>query len=140
MRHARIKGKDIYLSEKEYKGLLKRFNPKRFKRSDSRLYAERYENKAKCCFCDQASRINVFKWCDPCPFEILKSRGIIGCFQAIHSVLTKYELNVLYNKFILDDDVIAFEAREKTGKKILQKIYSAAKEGFKKVKPIRRKK
>jgi hypothetical protein len=137
MRYAKIKGKDIYLTEKEYEKLLKRFDPKRFKKVENTYYDYmEYKNNARCIFCDNALLLTNYstKLCEVCPFGVLEFRNIIGCFTAIHSVLTRYEKQVLYRKFDFDDDNISFTGREETGKKILRKIHSAIEEGFKKVK------
>ncbi len=132
MRCAVIRGKDVYLTEKQYTALLKRFDPKRFKRS--KIHIDEYQNYVSCKFCKEASNNTIPGIRCSCPFGNLETRAIIGCFRALTSILTKYESYVMYNRFIFGDSCISFEGREETGKKILRKIHSAIKEGFKKVK------
>ena len=136
MRRANIRGQEVYLNEKQYESLLKRFDPKRFK-DDKYYFGEAYKNDSQCKLCRDASK-NALIRCD-CPFGHLELFNVIGCFRALTSILTKYETNVMYNRFVFGDSSISFRGREETGKKILRKIHSAIKEGFKKVKKGKKK-
>ena len=138
MRRANIRGNDVYLNEKQYESLLKRFDPRRFKKDKNYFsFGEAYKNDSQCKFCKEASK-NALIRCD-CPFGHLELFNVIGCFRALTSVLTKYETDVMYNRFIFGESSISFEGREETGKKILRKIHSAIKVGFKKVKKGKKK-
>jgi hypothetical protein len=128
MRKAKIKGKDIIITEKAFKKLRSRFNPKNFKDSSD---GEEIKNKQTCYFCmEYDPRMHH---CCECPFVVLADYEL-GCFAAIRSILNKNEKRIFRNNIWMFDDGISYCSRSKRAGEVIAKIYSAINEGFKKVK------
>ena len=129
MRKAIIKGKEIQLTEKQFKKLQSRFNPRNFKLS--KYNNVRFASEQSCYFCEIYSH---YYECLGCPFEILEGRDGHGCFMAIMSILTKNEKTVFYKHVSMSSRYISYNKNSKRAAEIISKIYSAINEGFKKVK------
>lgn len=132
MRKATIKGKEIQLTEKQFKKLQSRFNPRNFKTSQ---YTKTPKNDQACYFC--ATCYTYLNGCLECPFGILEGLdGLdgLGCFMAIMSILTKNEETVFYKHVSVSSRYISYNKNSKRAAEIISKIYSAINEGFKKVK------
>ena len=74
-----FEGKDIRISNKNYKLLLRRFDKPNFKLAGNPKFLEnvRMENNTPCSLC-----ISFYKGnseCADCPFAVFKSSGLLGC-------------------------------------------------------------
>lgn len=132
MRKAKIKGKEVVINEKTFNKILSRFNPKNFKLggvSQNSYAKDRYINQSRCYLCD----INNNE-CYSCPFGVFEKHSL-GCFEAIQSILTRYQRKVFWDNIFLFDDEISYYMRNKrSAEKIIKTIYSAINEGFRPVK------
>ncbi len=130
MRKAVIEGKEIQLTEKQFKKLRSRFNPKNFKLTK---YTYEVINNQECYFC---KLYLVDMGCFGCPFGILENVYGRGCLIAIKSILSKNEKRVL-RQICLNEEYVSYFKNSKAAEKLISKIFSAI-EGFKKVKTRRR--
>ena len=79
MYQAIFKRKKIIITNRDYKQILRRFNPKNFKRFDSSNYVYYYENNIDCPLCIK------YDTCDDCSFGVIKDCHIEPCLAFINS-------------------------------------------------------
>ena len=110
MRKATLFGKDVYLTEKVWSQLVRRFDVDRAKKAE-------YETKFRIsigCFCDDIL-------CSSCPLNVWRWRDIYGCTRAMN-----YLCGTSYLAFSVSMDAVCWwEEEDKRARRQVQKVYTA---------------
>ena len=110
MRTARLFGKDIYLTEKQWSQLVRRFDVDKTKR---RKYGSKFEIRIGCFCCDFP--------CRHCPLNVLRWGDTYGCIRVVN-----YLCGTSNWAFNLTMDAVSwYEGEDKTARRQIQKVYTA---------------